>query len=229
MPISLKSMRGCASPAATAICTSTVDHRSTIRRSNHHRRLNSYLHDQYNNLSTNAAPCISELPITPRLLHRKSSAGSGDGDFSRRKSYDEIREYLRSRRRSAEIGSSSRHLLSETASFREDSSEYEEKLEEKNTLALVISEPVVEEVTEVGPTDHKGEFGRSDSVRSTPVYRLDYSGGSRALVTGQARVKPKFKESTCAAVKPSSSVSPAQSGHQVTSIFHFKYSLRSKI
>ena len=63
----------CASPASTAIC------KATIIKPLH--RLNSYLGDHYktftNNLSnyspSRPAPCISELPFTPR---RKSSADS---------------------------------------------------------------------------------------------------------------------------------------------------------
>ncbi|KAL8129006.1 hypothetical protein V2J09_018161 [Rumex salicifolius] len=177
MPISLKNMRGCASPASTAICSSTT---GTPGR---HRRLNSYLHDQFE--THVAAPCISELPITPRSLYKKHFSDAGDA--TRRRSSAEIREYLSRRPRSPPPGSSSRFLLSEkaTSSFRED--------------------PWVRRSEDVGPaTDAKEKYGyavvgrRGDLVRSAPVCRLE-SDKSGALLPGSALVKPGFKGSTLAA------------------------------
>ncbi|KAL9235225.1 hypothetical protein vseg_010005 [Gypsophila vaccaria] len=60
----------CASPASTAICTN-IDQRSVIKHSTKSlHRFNSYLGDHYKNIantySPSRAPCISELPFTPR-------------------------------------------------------------------------------------------------------------------------------------------------------------------
>ncbi|XP_021716231.1 protein SODIUM POTASSIUM ROOT DEFECTIVE 1-like [Chenopodium quinoa] len=83
MPINIKNMKGldfsCTSPASTAICSST-DQRYMVKNTTKSlTRLNSYLNDHYKNFTNNniintnnysfspRAPCISELPFTPRL------------------------------------------------------------------------------------------------------------------------------------------------------------------
>lgn len=83
MPINIKNMKGmdfsCASPASTAICSST-DQRFMVKNTTKSlKHFNSNLYDHYKTFSTNVysnknhhsfspkAPCISELPFTPRL------------------------------------------------------------------------------------------------------------------------------------------------------------------
>ncbi|KAH9624387.1 hypothetical protein KSS87_011898 [Heliosperma pusillum] len=87
MPLNIKNMKkgidlSCVSPSSTAICSS-MDQRSIIKNTTKSfQRLNSYLGDHYKTLTNNSnnnnntinpyyspptrAPCISELPFTPR-------------------------------------------------------------------------------------------------------------------------------------------------------------------
>lgn len=78
MPIiNIKNIKGidfsCASPASTAICSSTDQNFMVKNTTKSLNRLNSYLNDHYKNTlnqhqsSSPRAPCISELPFTPRL------------------------------------------------------------------------------------------------------------------------------------------------------------------
>ncbi|XP_047939653.1 protein SODIUM POTASSIUM ROOT DEFECTIVE 2-like [Salvia hispanica] len=77
----------CASPASTAICSST-DHRTIIR---HGMRSVHRLGETPRSRRSNAAPCSSHLPFEP------STKSAKDGDVSRRKSSADVYD-LASRR-----------------------------------------------------------------------------------------------------------------------------------
>ncbi|KAJ8439920.1 hypothetical protein Cgig2_003986 [Carnegiea gigantea] len=138
----------CASPASTAICKSTITEPL--------HRLNSYLGDHYkaftNNLSnyspSRAAPCISDLPLTPR---RKSSADAYH-----------LRDHHRYKRTNY-TSHSSRHLLESLPSDSECHS--------KECLALPPS-PATPDVIRSGQRElrksrsHTGGGGGRDRVGS---------------------------------------------------------------
>uniref|UniRef100_A0A7C8ZMF0 HMA domain-containing protein n=1 Tax=Opuntia streptacantha TaxID=393608 RepID=A0A7C8ZMF0_OPUST len=153
MPMKVKNMKGidlfCASPASTAICSST-DHHSMVRNGSkplHHHRLrdhykafssnmNDLNHSNYSSPNSRLAPCISELPFTPRLssLRRKSSAEVSD---LRRDKFVHGKSNVNSPPR----GHSSRYLLSDSP-FLDSLSESERYTTSNKSLALVPSTPV---------------------------------------------------------------------------------------
>ncbi|CAO2824886.1 unnamed protein product [Amaranthus hypochondriacus] len=67
MPLKIKNMKGidfsCASPASTAICSSTDQNLMVKNSTKSFNRLNNHHYKSY----SPRAPCISELPFTPRL------------------------------------------------------------------------------------------------------------------------------------------------------------------
>ncbi|GMG98225.1 hypothetical protein Nepgr_000065 [Nepenthes gracilis] len=120
----------CTSPASTAIC-SRMDHSAALLRrgSRSLRGLNSNFSDQlYRN-----APCVSELPITPRpsFFHRENSRKSSankNGDLIRRKSSADVNDLY-------EPPGSSRYLLS-------DAPYLDSAADSGDSFTLVHSKPV---------------------------------------------------------------------------------------
>ncbi|XP_074301355.1 uncharacterized protein LOC141632738 [Silene latifolia] len=139
MHMKIKNMKGidlsCASPSSTAICSS-MDQRSVIKNSTKSfQRLNSYLGDHYKTLTNNnninpyhsppRAPCISELPFTPRPSSsssyrdktrkpRSEVKHSSDVITRRRRSSVELRDIKHYNNNRHEYSNSSRYLLAES-------------------------------------------------------------------------------------------------------------------
>lgn len=147
----VKNMKGidlfCASPASTAICSST-DHRSMVRDGSkplqHHHRLHDHYkafsnlnNSNYSSANSRLAPCISELPFTPRpsALRRKSSVDVSDLRC------DKFIYGSKTRNTSPPRGHSSRHLLGDTP-FLDSLSEPKNYATSNKCLALVPSTPV---------------------------------------------------------------------------------------
>lgn len=133
----------CASPASTAICSST-DLRAMVRSHGTRsvdRRRHHYMSDHYPRKSKSnipVIPCSSQLPIIPTSNYQKSrksasdysSASRADRELRRKSSADIINDLT-----TTPYGSS-RHLLSDKP-FNELLSQTD------NRLALVPSEPVM--------------------------------------------------------------------------------------
>ncbi|KAK9734868.1 hypothetical protein RND81_04G168500 [Saponaria officinalis] len=150
MPMKMKSIKGidlsCASPASTAICSS-MDQRSVIKNSTKSlHRFNSYLGDHYktitNTYSPSRAPCISELPFTPR-----PSSFSTYRDKTRKLASSAVNHTdvmtTRRRRSSADVSDIKRRHYSSSSRYLLGESRYLDSLSEnENSKANCSSRPV---------------------------------------------------------------------------------------
>lgn len=151
----------CASPASTAICSST-DLRAMVRSHGTRsvdRRRHHYMSDHYPRKSRNnvpVIPCSSQLPSIPSSYYQKSrksasdhsSAARGDRELRRKSSTDIINDLA-----TTTPYGSSRYLLSDRP--------FDELLPQTdNALALVPSEPVAPR--RVGENDSALVSGNQD-------------------------------------------------------------------
>ncbi|KAL2899112.1 Protein SODIUM POTASSIUM ROOT DEFECTIVE 1 [Bienertia sinuspersici] len=180
--IKLKNMKSldfsCASPASTAICSSTDQNFMVKNSTKSLNRINSCINDHYktfsNNISNNnnnnnnqpifspRAPCISELPFTPRLSssfrekpRKKPPSIVKHSDLTpRRKSSADIEV----RRRNSPLHShSSRYLLGESKFLDSLSESHNNTKKDKDALAIVPSTPIYGE--EINNNNSNKSFG----------------------------------------------------------------------